>query len=63
MLRRMMTMTELDKVAMNIYKALGNTEGVSEVTQELRKGHHVTNIEIEPDGMRGNVDGLFITYG
>lgn len=55
-------MTELDKVAMNIYKALGDTEGVSEITQELRKGHHVTNIEIEPDGMKGAVDGLFITY-
>ena len=56
-------MTELDKVAMNIYKALGDTEGVAEIIQELRKGHHVTNIEIEPNGMRGNVDGLIITYG
>lgn len=55
-------MTELDKVAMNIYKTLGYTEGVLEVTQELHKGHHVTNIEIEPDGMRGTVDGLVITY-
>lgn len=56
-------MTELDKVAMNIYKALGDTEGAAEIMQELRKGHHVTNIEIEPNGMRGNVDGLIITYG
>lgn len=56
-------MTELDKVAMNIYKTLGDTEGVLEVTQELHKGHHVTNIEIEPDGMRGIVDGLVVTYG
>ena len=59
----MMTMTELDKVAINIYKTLGDTEGAAEIMQELRKGHHVTNIEIEPNGMRGNVDGLIITYG
>lgn len=56
-------MTELDKVALNIYKALHDPEGVSEVTQEIKKGHHVMSIEIDPDRVHGIVDGLCITWG
>ena len=56
-------MTELDKVALSIYQALGDTEGVTEVERELHEGHHVTNIDIDPDGVYGIVDGLYITWG
>lgn len=56
-------MTELDKVALSIYQALEDAEGITEVETELHEGHHVTNIEIDPDEIHGIVDGLCITWG